>query len=148
LVKLTPMNWVEKRADKEQAIRANAEYIWNRLVRSLEDAVNSYNRRYPDLPIREWVPNPPQFEVVITKMARQVNGFGVPEPRRIGLRYRLQPAGSTFRIFPIEGGTISFELDADDNGRVFMREEQGDRRERTIEEASEAILERFLFEQD
>jgi len=40
------MNWVERRANRENALDANASIVWDQVRVALQDACESYNSRY------------------------------------------------------------------------------------------------------
>jgi hypothetical protein len=44
--RLSAMNWVERRVNREAAIRLGGDGLWKKLAASINDAVNSYNAHY------------------------------------------------------------------------------------------------------
>jgi hypothetical protein len=146
-VKIANMNWVEKRANKERAIRLNGKEIYLDLVRAMDSAVQTFKERYRG--VKDLAPverlAPPDGSFSVTKTIKTHNGaiwveeklyfvceFKDDESMRIQLRGSASPQ-------------VGFTIDADENGRVFLRETAGDHAEKSIEEASREILEQFLF---
>ncbi|HEX4230607.1 MAG TPA: hypothetical protein VHZ07_18160 [Bryobacteraceae bacterium] len=134
------MNWVERRANKERAIELEANDIYWQLVRSLEAAVRSFNDRYKDR-IKVDLIEPPDAGFCAKKtFATHTRSFVCRLEKN---HIKIDSRGGA----SIPMAAHIFGIDADESGMVFLC--QGiDGPKISIEQASQAILEQFLFDQD
>jgi hypothetical protein len=146
--KLKSMNWVEKRANKERAIRLNGNDVYLDLVRSMESAIQSFNERYrghKDWPPVEILKRPDRWFSVAKSI--KIHNGAIWEDQKRSFVCELKDEPTRIELIGNAAPPIGFIIDADESGRVFLREQAGDHAEKTFEEVSQAILEQFLFEQ-
>lgn len=146
LAKLGAVNWIERRAEKEKAIRSSGRDLWANLGIVIREACESFNEHYG----REYSKVTVQAENGRVRVTRQVSVVVVAgEPtlsEDVSLQIMYEP--KHFRISSVCAneakvqGSVEIEFNPDEHAKPFLS--NGENRI-TDDEASRILLAEFLF---
>lgn len=149
LATLWSVNWVEKRADREAAIRTGAKDLCTELATALCDAVRSFQNRYRHGTYRDCKSS--SHGVTVKKTVNKPGLCGAPNQEIVSLVYHFDenPFAVTLDGYTgrLQRYDLLFLVDADENGKAFFRR-KGSTDPLTVEQISEITLEEFLFSED
>ena len=143
--KLWAMNWVEKEHRRKIALRDNAAPAVTRLFIAIKSAIETFNRLYRESPRTKVEFSLLDRHVQMSMALPPAQASEIRVPRQVEGVIEFDPERYTITAtFSSGTGPIALQLDADENSKVFVRDQFGTR---AVDEdaVSRILLEGFLM---
>jgi hypothetical protein len=132
------LNWVDRRAREDQALRDGAETTWQNLRSALQGCHESYRREYGD--DVEYNPEDVhQFRLTKTFPANQKERRPAEQ---ISLLISYDKKSQSIRSIPMVGKSAEFRI-ISNTAKAFLADKDG--KEVPVDQACQRLLEDFLF---